>query len=52
MPNQMKHTECRICRKNLEDITYDQMIAHINKHAAEKENAENEARSQTGLDDF
>lgn len=38
MPNQMKHTECKVCGQNLEDMTYDKMMAHVNKHAAADEN--------------
>lgn len=31
--NLMKHTECRICGMNLESMTYDKMMIHVNKHA-------------------
>lgn len=30
----MKHTECKICGRNLESMTYDKMMAHANKHAS------------------
>lgn len=34
MPNQIKHTQCNICGMNLEDLTYDKMNAHVQRHAA------------------
>ena len=31
--NLMKHTSCKICNQNMDNMTYDQMMAHVNKHA-------------------
>lgn len=31
--NLMKHTSCKICGLLMDNMTYDQMMAHANKHA-------------------
>lgn len=36
--NQIKHTSCKICGQNLENMTYDNMMAHANKHALSNKN--------------
>ena len=37
MPNQMKHTSCRICGQVFDDWTYEKMMFHVSKHAAAQE---------------
>jgi len=48
----MKHTKCRLCDRNLENLTFDEINVHVAKHVKEKKDAENEARSQSGMDSF
>jgi hypothetical protein len=31
--NQMKHTICLVCNQNMDNMTFDQMLAHVNRHS-------------------
>lgn len=44
----MKHTECRICGQNLEDMPYNRYEAHINKHLK----SINDQKDQTTMDEY
>ena len=50
--NLMKDTRCLKCGKDLNSVTYADMMTHIAMHAQEKTDAETEARTQKGLDDY
>lgn len=43
--NLMKNTRCKICDQDLNNMTYDEMMAHVNRHAASKP-------GQKGIDEF
>jgi len=48
MGNSMKHTTCNICDQNLENLSWDNYQAHINRHLKKIE----EQKNQTGLEKF
>lgn len=45
MNNRMKNTVCRICGKDLNNFTFDQMEHHVLKHREER-------KGLKGIDDY
>lgn len=48
LPNKMKDTVCRKCGKNLNDVSYAQMMRHIEEHRLQDE----KNKSQTTMKGF
>ena len=51
MPNKMKNTYCLKCGKDLNNVSYDKMIEHIQDHEREKMIKE-QNQQQKGIGDF